>query len=92
MEQKIGLHFIFFNFFFLPDRQSEIACVFFAGSSQEAAVNPSTFQDFLGLQACDVSVEPPVTVQVQSRINTGSVSLTNLKHTVTRRMGDIVLT
>lgn len=61
------------DFFFLPDWEGKIACVFFAGPSQEAAVNPSTSQDFLGLQACDVSVEPPGTVQIQSQINTGSV-------------------
>lgn len=66
--------------FFLPDRQGEIACVFLAGSSQEAAVNPSTFQEVLGLQARDVSVEPPATVQVQSKISRGSDSPTELKH------------
>ena len=43
----------------LPDRQGEISHIFFAGSSQKAAVDASSLQHFLGLQACDVSVEPP---------------------------------
>lgn len=44
----------------LPDGQGEISYVFLAGSSQKAAVYAPSLQHFLGLQACDVSVEPPV--------------------------------
>lgn len=43
----------------LPDGQGEISYVFLAGSSQKAAMNTPRLQHFLGLQACDVSMEPP---------------------------------
>lgn len=49
---------------FLPDRQGEISYIPLAGSSQKAAMNASTLQHFLGLQACDVSVEPPALTRI----------------------------
>lgn len=44
----------------VPDREREVSYVLFAGSCQKAAMAAATFQNIFGLQACDLSVEPPV--------------------------------
>lgn len=46
----------------LPDRQGEISHVFFTGSSQKAAVDATGFQHVFGLEACNLSVEPPANI------------------------------
>lgn len=66
----------------LPDRQGEISYVFLAGSSQKAAMSTSRLQHFLGLQACDVSVEPPASTHTHvQRQNTPGMNTTARQYT-----------
>lgn len=47
----------------LPDRQREVSCNFLAWARQKAAVDAFGLEQVLGLNACDISMEPPAQTQ-----------------------------